>query len=62
MTNNSIIMQGGSQEIYLENVIAIHFIWYFSLRADSEMRHSHTAFGETSSLFLQVFGFSERFS
>ena len=48
MTNNSIIMQGGNQEIHLENVIAIHFIWYFSLRADSEMRHSHTAFGETS--------------
>ena len=45
---NSIIMQGGSQERYLEKVIAIHFICYYSLRADSEMRHSHTTFGDTS--------------
>jgi len=45
---NSIIMQEGNQDRYLEKVIAIHFICYYSLRADSEMRRSHTAFAETS--------------
>ena len=45
---NSIMMQGGSQERYLEKEIDMHFTCYYSLRADSEMTHSHTAFGETS--------------
>ena len=45
---NSIMMQGGSQERYFKKVITMHFTCYYSLRADSEMRHSHTTFGETS--------------